>query len=209
MQRGNSGTLRFGVAGFSLEISVWFCASLCLVLLTDASGEFAWCMLAAGLHEGGHILAIAATNGYPCSVRFTPLGIRLNRTVTFQTATCSEMAVHLAGPAMNLCACAVMELLRRWIPAGQTWLIGERMQLVLGGVNLLPIVPLDGGHALQAFLTRCIPKHADLICTLVGGFLLLPLLVSGLLVLFQSKYNWSLLGFAVYATVFFIFEERS
>ena len=93
-------------------------------------------LLAALLHEAGHILALRLTGGRLLSVQLHVFGVRIEAAPMEpgRAAICA-----LAGPAAG----ALVMLAWRWFP-----------ELALAGLlqtafNLLPIYPLDGWQAVR------------------------------------------------------------
>ena len=107
-----------------------------------------WCLLgtvlgAAALHEVGHWLVLRLAGGKATALRIGVLGAVME-TDSSRLSYPRELAVVLAGPAVNLAAAF---LLSRW---GAATAAGAH--LALAAVNLLPLWPLDGGRALTLLL---------------------------------------------------------
>lgn len=93
-------------------------------------------LLAALLHEAGHILALRLTGGRVLSVQLHAFGARIE---AVPMEPCRAAICALAGPAAG----ALAMLAWRWFP-----------ELALAGLlqtafNLLPINPLDGWQAVR------------------------------------------------------------
>lgn len=125
-------------------------------------------LLAAAMHECGHLLALRA-------FRVPVEGLRLcaSSAVIFARGTQRlsygrELIVTLAGPAVNLLAAPLIAT----ISAQNTWNWGYLFagaHLLLGVYNLLPIPPLDGGRALYLLAAwRFGPDAGDRISAAVG-----------------------------------------
>jgi hypothetical protein len=113
------------------------------------------------------------------------------------------MVVCLAGPVVNLVASVTAFALIRMHPSGTSFGAETLRHLAWinlgwGLLNLLPILPLDAGHAVAAVfdrptrgrgepIVRCVSIGLAMIlgCAALGGRMMLPALICGLLV-FQN-----------------------
>lgn len=112
----------------------------------DMGMVFRLSLLAALLHEGGHLLACLLLSIPVQRLRLTCCGGILETQGILEG--CTGLLIALAGPAVNLLtAFALLPLARaEWAAV----LLG--VSLVLGLFNLLPMRPLDGGRATYALL---------------------------------------------------------
>lgn len=201
--------LRFRVFGYETEISVWFCISVCVLLLADREGSFRWCMLAATLHEMGHLFAMYVLSVPKCKIRLTVTGIRLNRASNDSTGWKQDFLISIAGPLVNVTVFSFLFGIAMFRHEWESVRVPAEMQLALGAFNLLPVYPLDGGQAIASLLNGIFStEKAAWISNGITVLFLLPLLILGILVLFRSRYNWTLLLFASYLSAFFLLKER-
>lgn len=110
------------------------------MFLLDAEALSA--LLAAVLaHELGHVCALAASGMRIRGVSLAATGpvIRCDLPQTGFSAA----AVSLAGPVFGALA---------WLALRRCFPLAAEMSAVLTAVNLLPVLPLDGGRALAALL---------------------------------------------------------
>ncbi|MBQ7255068.1 MAG: hypothetical protein IJS31_02320 [Oscillospiraceae bacterium] len=99
-------------------------------------------ILAAFLHECGHLLALFALGVRISSVRIGAFGAEIN------IAPCGrreELLSAAAGPACNLLCAAVF-----WRP----FHLFAVLHLLLAAYNMLPVDPLDGGRILRVLFGR-------------------------------------------------------
>lgn len=104
-----------------------------------------WFLLAASLHEGGHLLA-ASCIGMPVrrlTLDFTGGNLEFYRKTTSYS---QDLLLCLSGPAVNFLFVTLCVLFH-WNP------VFLAAHLLLGLFNLLPILPLDGGRAVFSFLS--------------------------------------------------------
>lgn len=184
------------VAGIRIRIHISFLLLFLLLLPgvvttpMGAAAELAWiglvfaCVL---LHELAH------------SVTATHLGIRVKDIVLLPIGGASEMerlpddprtelAIAGAGPAASLAIAAVAlgtsaALGQHWWPpgllAGSVLARLGWLNVVLGGFNLLPILPMDGGRLLRAALEPRLGRTRSVMAAArvgrVGGALMIAL----------------------------------
>ena len=119
-----------------------------------------WLMLAGMvsilLHEGAHAAMAAAAGHPPGEVELSPLGAVMRLDEEDALPGGWRLAIILAGPAMTLTLCAAALLMTK---AGWLTMRAGRMlfrcNLALLLLNLLPVMPLDGGR-LTALLLGCL-----------------------------------------------------
>jgi Zn-dependent protease len=127
------------------------------------------------LHEGGHYLAMRLTGYRNVSVFFLPGlgGLAMGEKAT--ATPVEKLLVYLAGPVpgIALAGAAFWASGSGWWTA-PPWLNAFLIaSLVINYLNLLPIVPLDGGRVLETFLFGRAPRlrlgFAVLCCGLLFG----------------------------------------
>ena len=198
MLRGKILGIPVAVSGYSVMLAVF-------LLWRDRSQTVVWGFLAAGMHELGHIWMIRRLKCEGCEVRLTLCGLRiLRRDYGYQR----EVWINLAGGAVNLCAAIGSGLLLLWVPAEGLakffW-----AQILMGGLNLLPIYPLDGGQALFDWLCgRMEVSRAERIVNWVAFCILFPLATGAMVLVFQSRVNISLLGMVVTVIILLVLKEK-
>jgi stage IV sporulation protein FB len=110
-------------------------------------------LLAAALHEGGHLAALAAFRVPVEGVRLGWSGAVIRARGACRLSYGRELAVSLAGPAVNLLSAPPLAALS--VRLGWDWgLLLAGAHTVLGVYNLLPIPPLDGSRTLY-LLVAC------------------------------------------------------
>ncbi len=178
-----------------------FCASfvtvavLSVAFILDTSYKIGACFLCALIHECGHLFAMRLFHIKPKSItlRFFEFVIDANT----HTYDFSDMVITLFGPIFNL----VFSLI--FYPFSQTLSVTN---LLIGLFNLLPFDTFDGGHALIILLTKKFSFEISCrIIKVVTFILLVPLFFVGIMVLFYSRYNYSLLLISLYLlTILFV-----
>jgi stage IV sporulation protein FB len=129
-----------------LSVSAGFC--LLVLWFGHVNGWYLLLMIlgAAAVHELGHLCVLLLFRRKVRALRIGMFGAVLDvdcRNLSYG----KELLAVMAGPAMNL-------LCAGWITrygSGNELMTG--IHLILGGFNLLPIRPLDGGSGTELILT--------------------------------------------------------
>ncbi len=177
--------LRASLAGWVL---------LGVLVLGDRTGVGAVTLLAAGLHEVGHYLAVWSL-GLPLSgVRVEGLGARMDvsgRVLSYG----EEWLVAAAGPlASLLLSVAAAPLWSVW----ETARIFSCVSLLLGLFNLLPIRSFDGGRMLEVSLSSLFgPRAAERVLRISTAVLLILLWATAVYFLLIAADGLSLLCFSL------------
>lgn len=104
-------------------------------------------IIAAIIHEGGHILSILLRRGKPM-LRGVLSGFRIKSGGVITYA--EEMLTYLAGPLANLAAFVIFSLLS--LSCGEWAAMASVINLITALSNLLPIDGYDGYGILRTFL---------------------------------------------------------
>lgn len=129
----------------NIEVSAWAVAFLCLLFYIDPYGVFTPFLFAVSAHELGHLLLCKITGTRISAFRIGAAGAELQAQFSSYSA---ELLSTAAGPAINLLLSAAFI---------HIWFKFSLVNLFLAMYNLLPILPLDGGHILHMLLLRIFP----------------------------------------------------
>jgi Zn-dependent protease len=110
-------------------------------------------LAAITLHEAGHAVAMRSLGYRDVHVFFVPLlgAMTVGRSVT--TTVRDRLTVLLAGPVPGLWLAVVLLAIDAVYTPVTLLRMSALALLILNGLNLLPLTPLDGGRALEC-LTR-------------------------------------------------------
>ena len=113
------------------------------------------------LHELGHALVARRYGVSTRHILLTPIG-GIASLEGMPRAPKAELAVALAGPAVNLAIAAALALVSRVTAFEAFGLVDGLLyaNLSLALFNLIPAVPMDGGRALRAFLAGRVGRRA-------------------------------------------------
>ncbi|WP_074011224.1 M50 family metallopeptidase [Numidum massiliense] len=155
----------FGKLRFRIHPCFWL-----VVILAVWGGyfvEIATLFALVIIHELGHVSAARYFRWRMTEVELLPFG-GVAKTDEWGTVPArEEILVAIAGPAYNgamIVFGAICYVSGLWTPDWSRYFVTAN--LWLGGFNLLPVYPLDGGRILQALLSYKWPYRACIVWTL-------------------------------------------
>lgn len=179
--------------GFSLSPAVplcWFCAAIIM-----PPAQLVCFALAIAVHEAAHLAAMRLLGISVLQIRVLPAGLEISRGGEL-TSYGADAAVSLAGPAASVVTGAACLAFGGWFR-----LYGI-LSLILGTFNALPILGLDGGAALLAFLSaRLPPEKAKRFSNAVSMSLTVALWTASVWIMLVTDGNASL--FVISCLLFF------
>ena len=195
--------LEWKIGGCRFRLHILFPASLCLLLFTGFRETLLWSLLAALLHEGGHLLVMVLCGIPPRQVQFCPFGVVITEGAGVRRGYGKDALVALGGPAANGLAA-----LSGFCLSGTDSLF-FLANTVLGLFNLLPAESLDGGRAVNALLClRLLPEKAEKLTFFLSLCVILPVTALGILILLRERGNFTLLAAGVYLLLCPLMKRR-
>ena len=155
-------------------------------------------LLAAALHECGHLLALRAFHVPIEGLRLSAFGAVLHARGAQRLSYGRELVVTLAGCGMNL----VCGVLTAWFSLHYVWVEGfvfAGAHILLCAFNLLPIPPLDGSHALNLAVSALFGPLGGVLCSLA--------LLGGVVYLYVQTRGGALVIFAALALLLSALKE--
>ena len=133
-----------------------------------------WCArlaLTVTVHELGHVAALILCGAQVCGLRMEGCGLVLRCTPT--EGALRTVTAALAGPAAGAGLFCILR--------GLGYIACAELSLLFSCVNLLPVLPLDGGRALYAALSALAGEcAAERTLDVLGLVLPVALMVLGL-----------------------------
>lgn len=174
-----------------IKIRFSFMFIVTFAMLLDESGVTFYSLIAAVIHEAGHIIALLSLERCTINITLSLRGISARQNGMLKR----EVLCLAAGPTANFFVAFIC------LPSP----IFSAVNLIVGVVNLLPIGDCDGGRLLHIFLCRYITAtHTDSIERMVGVLFLVPLFAALFFVTMANPYNYTLLIFVIYMIIFLI-----
>lgn len=180
------------------SISFWFTAILATTAVLDPSGGVLCGLLAAIIHELGHLLEMARQNCLPKRIAFKLFRVDMVDGCRGGRSYQKDLRIILAGPGLNFLLAALCFPIYLLLP--YQWLgMFFSANLLVGFFNIQPIVTLDGGAALYAILSVKLGEKKAAFWTNFFSFsVLVPLAALGFWILLRNPYQFSLLFISVY-----------
>ena len=157
------------------------------------------------IHECAHGIMASALGVRFYSVELLPFGCvaRIENMGTLSGG--KEVAIAAAGPVLSMAVAAGIYAWGRVQYMGAFSEAFKNTNLMLGAMNLLPALPLDGGRIVYTVLGMIIPKDtANRVGGIVGIFAGVAIFALGVIEAISSGFNMTMFtmgGFLIYAAV--------
>lgn len=158
----------------------------------------AYCVVS--VHELFHLFAALLLRVRTGSIIVTPFGMTLRLMDNIIKEPVKETLIALAGPFANVCMlCAGIILKKHYIWAEQSFFLFWYLNWIIMILNLLPVLPLDGGRVTRALLAHVFGYLTGMrimrrLTMVISGILL----AGGLLLLIVTHFNISLVMVAAF-----------
>ena len=199
--------MKFKLFSTECEISyTLLCVAALCVFLGIYKGLFP-CVTAVMIHESGHLLAMRFLGYFPERIKVSLFEISISDTARQCRSEKSNILIIFFGPAANFICLIAFYLL--YLNGKEFFLPFAVANFSVGLFNSLPVMSLDGGQLLYLFLSRFYSHgKSEKIVDIATIILIIPLAVLGFIILFNSKYNFSLLFVCVYLILSLIFKDN-
>lgn len=174
--------------GVELSFQYLYFALLTVVLIIDKTGGIFCCFLASFFHEIGHLIAIILLKQKVNRVEFSLFDVKICS--SYKVSFSKELVIVLSGVTFNL---ILFIFFYRIIP------MFALANLFIGLFNALPVSTLDGGQAINILLSRYFSQRVtEIVINIVTISFSIPIFTMGIIILFNTGYNFSFLLLGVY-----------
>ncbi len=149
---------------------IFFCAIVCLGLLTGGAMFFRIVLVCILLHEAAHVVAYVICTGKLPKLVVSAGGVKMERTLFLSVK--KRLIVLIAGPLINLVLFTVFYIMARQNATYDAYFFAAA-NLLLAIFNMLPLGNLDGAQIIQYFMP----------CNVYVGWCKLQMVLLPLLVL--------------------------
>lgn len=167
--------------------------------------QFAPCAAAILIHESGHLVAMLILGYFPKRIKISLFEISITDDSRHRRSKAQNLFIIFLGPFFNFICFILFYLL--YLKGVNSLFALAAANLTVGLFNAMPVMSLDGGQFVYLLLcAKVTPKMAEKVVDIMTFIILLPLAFLGFVVLFHSKYNFSLLFVCVYIVFSLIFR---
>lgn len=182
-------------------------AVICFMTIMDNSHIMFMGIVSSILHEFGHIIAMMCEKRDVKQIKIGMFNVDILDSNRSKFNYSTDLTILFSGSLMNFVICILCIWINLIFKSYIIDVVGYE-NLFIGIVNLIPVVPLDGGQILFVLLSKKFDIiTCEKIMQLVSFFTLLPLAILGFAVLIDSKYNFSLLFLCFYLLSFLLFKN--
>ncbi len=175
-----------------------YAAILAFVLVMDRQGGIFCCFLASFFHETGHLIPLLFFKQKVERIEFSVFDIKIKS--DYCVSFPRELIIILSGVGFNF---LLFIFSYGIIP------LFALANFFIGIFNILPVSTLDGGQAVSLILCRFISyEKAALIINILTVIVSIPMFTLGIIILFNTGYNFSFLLLSVYLILTVIYNRK-
>ncbi len=173
-----------------------------IVLLITDQTQFLFCsFVSALLHESAHIALYVFFNASVLSIEVLPFGISASIGRSSSLSCKAEIISSVSGPLMNLGLALLFIFLPKSVIVGSEYFI--YCNFAFFAVNILPVIPLDGGRILYFSLLKYYsPEYVSKVVKVISLCVSFVILILGFYILFKTRLNMSVLLIGIYLLIY-------
>ncbi len=201
---------RFFVSlGSFFKIHILFFPLLAASIMGGYFESFLAAYISALIHEFGHITTAKVFNIKISHIEILPFGICGRLKDNLIKSPDKEILIAISGPFLSFVLALLIYFSKSYIQT-EIYICIFHLNLLLGAVNLIPVIPLDGGRILKARLTKGLGiisalKISSFISYIFTAIIIL-ISVYGLLV---CSFNFSLILISAFLLGNLCIEQKS
>ena len=189
--------MRFKLLSTEVIISYLLICLSAICIIMGILKEYICCLFAVIIHETGHLIPMYLYGYSPDKITITLFEISIFDKFREKRTFKENLIIIFSGPFANFICFIPFYLL--YLFSNKIFMPFAFANLSVCLFNLLPVMSLDGGQLLYLILSRHLSDRiSEKIINAVTFIFLFPLAALGFLLLFSSKYNFSLLFICVY-----------
>ncbi len=199
--------MQFEYKGIEFKISYVFIALVGLFIITDKTGLSVMVVLAAVIHEFGHLTAMFFLNSVPSSISMQIFGIRIEKKTNLSLSYIDECVIYFAGPLINF-ICALIFWAVYNLSLNPFFINVCVLHTVTALFNLMPVGVLDGGNIVRSILRKYMSvDNACIVQNIISVIFLVPIAATAFMLVLSDHHNYTLVVTTIYLTVMLIMQS--
>ena len=187
------------VSGIRIKLNIVACICAGVLLISGNGVQLGISLAVLCIHECAHVLAARLVGVRISRIDVQPYGGVAWTEGNDYVGTWRENVIAAAGPVANIITALVLIALNRYFPLAQEAEYALQSTLMMAAVNILPVMPLDGGRILRCTLMHVtFPRRAERICALFGRTVAALLLIGVLWLAVNGFINYTLIVMALF-----------
>lgn len=184
--------------GKYLRISLWTVPMIIFCCIYGSAGMFFCTYAVMLLHEMAHLAAAVCLGLDIDYISVEPFGINLNLKNTMLYSLSDEIILYISGPCANIFFALTALFLSRFFDF--TFLVWFYISnIMLFCVNMLPVLPLDGGMIVKRILCyKLSQKTAGKIMRIISVVFIFAMLCMSVYMIFINSFNFSVIFLAAF-----------
>lgn len=148
------------------------------------------------LHELAHLVSAYLIGLQVSHISLYPFGVNLKLKNKITARLSEDVILYLSGPAINLLIALASIYFYEYM---QDAVYLYRVNIILCAMNLLPVLPLDGGCILKRILSGTVGvRRAHMILKGISTVLAIAMMLIGIYAVVHTGYNYSVMVIAVF-----------
>lgn len=189
--------MKFRVLKTELTISYLIICTASICIIAGIFDSFLYCLFAIIIHETGHIILMCIFGYAPEKIKISLFEISISDRKRQERSFIQNFLIIFFGPFANFICFILFYLL--YLIGNDYFLYFAAANFSVGLFNILPVMSLDGGQLLYLILSRFFSDTvSQRIVNVITFIIIFPLATFGFILLFNSKYNFSLLIVCIY-----------
>lgn len=200
--------MKLKIHNTNLQISYTLICLCALCLVTNTFDGFVICFLSVLIHETGHLIPIAVFGDFPRTIKISLFEIAISDNNRNVRPLFQNIIIIFFGPFANFICFIIGYLL--YLFCNDFFLSFSAVNLFLGLFNMLPVLSLDGGQLLYLLLCKKLEdSKAQKTVNILTFIFIFPIAAMGFILLFQTKYNFSLLAVCFYLIMSLVMKREN
>lgn len=168
---------------------------------------FIICAVAVTLHEAGHIVPMCIFGYKPEKIKINTFEISIYDKKRMEKSFFQNIIIIISGPFANF-ICFILSYLL-YLFCSKSFMPFALANISVCLFNVMPVMSLDGGQLLYLLLAKKLgDNYAEKIVNIITFIFIFPLAALGFLLLFNSKYNFSLLFVCLYLVLSLVLKNN-